>query len=102
MKKTDAAEIDSFYYQYYEHYVRELDQGEKAERYYKNFTSQFSFHNWKCEFRMVPLPVRIITELTSELTELSSSKPTRQQECFLKCSVLLIRLRKLKKLLLRY
>lgn len=32
-EKTDAAEIDSFYYQYYEHYVRALDQGEKADRY---------------------------------------------------------------------
>ncbi|PKI42246.1 hypothetical protein CRG98_037362 [Punica granatum] len=32
IKKTDAAEIDSFYYQYYEHYVRALDQGEKADR----------------------------------------------------------------------
>ncbi|KAK4790840.1 hypothetical protein SAY86_031253 [Trapa natans] len=32
VKKTDAAEIDSFYYQYYEQYVRALDQGEKADR----------------------------------------------------------------------
>ncbi|KAJ4825933.1 Callose synthase 5 [Turnera subulata] len=31
-KKTDAREIESFYQQYYEHYVRALDQGEQADR----------------------------------------------------------------------
>ncbi len=33
VKKTDAREIESFYQQYYEHYVRALDQGEQADRY---------------------------------------------------------------------
>ncbi|KAK4585552.1 hypothetical protein RGQ29_022984 [Quercus rubra] len=32
VKKTDAREIESFYQQYYEHYVRALDQGEQADR----------------------------------------------------------------------
>ncbi|KAH7566057.1 hypothetical protein JRO89_XS08G0076000 [Xanthoceras sorbifolium] len=32
IKKTDAREIDSYYQQYYEHYVRALDQGEQADR----------------------------------------------------------------------
>ncbi|XP_031263321.1 callose synthase 5 isoform X2 [Pistacia vera] len=32
VKKTDAREIESYYQQYYEHYVRSLDQGEQADR----------------------------------------------------------------------
>ncbi|KAH9717614.1 callose synthase 5 [Citrus sinensis] len=32
VKKTDAREIQSYYQQYYEHYVRALDQGEQADR----------------------------------------------------------------------
>ncbi|KAI5335429.1 hypothetical protein L3X38_025562 [Prunus dulcis] len=32
VKKTDAREIESFYQQYYEQYVRSLDQGEQADR----------------------------------------------------------------------
>ncbi|KAI3886354.1 hypothetical protein MKW92_039676, partial [Papaver armeniacum] len=32
VKKTDAREIESFYRQYYEHYVRALDKGEQADR----------------------------------------------------------------------
>ncbi|KAL4572712.1 hypothetical protein LXL04_019494 [Taraxacum kok-saghyz] len=32
IKKTDAREIESFYKQYYEKYVKALDQGEKADR----------------------------------------------------------------------
>ncbi|KAF5745135.1 callose synthase 5 [Tripterygium wilfordii] len=32
VKKTDAREIESFYQQYYEHYIRALDQGEQADR----------------------------------------------------------------------
>ncbi|KAL9459489.1 hypothetical protein AB3S75_002815 [Citrus x aurantiifolia] len=32
VKKTDAREIESYYQQYYEHYVRTLDQGEQADR----------------------------------------------------------------------
>ncbi|XP_024977661.1 callose synthase 5-like [Cynara cardunculus var. scolymus] len=32
VKKTDAREIESFYKQYYEKYVKALDQGEKADR----------------------------------------------------------------------
>ncbi|KAM7275814.1 hypothetical protein ACFE04_017680 [Oxalis oulophora] len=32
VKKTDAREIESFYQQYYEHYVRALDQGDQADR----------------------------------------------------------------------
>ncbi|KAJ0753610.1 putative 1,3-beta-glucan synthase [Helianthus annuus] len=32
VKKTDAREIESFYKQYYENYVKALDQGEKADR----------------------------------------------------------------------
>ncbi|XP_049933320.1 callose synthase 5-like [Nymphaea colorata] len=32
LKKSDAREIESFYQQYYEHYVRALDQGEQADR----------------------------------------------------------------------
>ncbi|KAI3669010.1 hypothetical protein L6452_40229 [Arctium lappa] len=32
VKKTDAREIESFYKQYYEQYVKALDQGEKADR----------------------------------------------------------------------
>ncbi|KAK7350887.1 hypothetical protein VNO77_09920 [Canavalia gladiata] len=32
VKKTDAREIQAFYQQYYEHYVRALDQGERADR----------------------------------------------------------------------
>ncbi|XP_077211954.1 callose synthase 5-like [Tasmannia lanceolata] len=32
VKKSDAREIESFYQQYYEHYVRALDQGEQADR----------------------------------------------------------------------
>ncbi|XP_065866870.1 callose synthase 5-like [Euphorbia lathyris] len=32
IKKTDAREIESFYQQYYEQYVRSLDQGEQADR----------------------------------------------------------------------
>ncbi|KAK3008792.1 hypothetical protein RJ639_014255 [Escallonia herrerae] len=32
VKKTDAREIESFYGQYYEHYVRALDKGEQADR----------------------------------------------------------------------
>ncbi|KAK9233157.1 hypothetical protein WN943_023406 [Citrus x changshan-huyou] len=32
VKKTDAREIQSYYQQYYEHYVRTLDQGEQADR----------------------------------------------------------------------
>ncbi|KAJ7945245.1 Callose synthase [Quillaja saponaria] len=32
VKKTDAREIQTFYQQYYEHYVRSLDQGEQADR----------------------------------------------------------------------
>ncbi|KAJ7957014.1 Callose synthase [Quillaja saponaria] len=32
VKKTDAREIQTFYQQYYEHYVRALDQGEQADR----------------------------------------------------------------------
>ncbi|XP_019437222.1 PREDICTED: callose synthase 5-like [Lupinus angustifolius] len=31
-KKTDAREIQAYYQQYYEHYVRALDQGEQADR----------------------------------------------------------------------
>ena len=34
VKKTDAREIESFYQQYYEHYVRALDKGEQADRYW--------------------------------------------------------------------
>lgn len=33
VKKTDAREIESYYQQYYEHYVRALDKGEQADRY---------------------------------------------------------------------
>ncbi|KAI4317106.1 hypothetical protein L6164_025010 [Bauhinia variegata] len=32
VKKTDAREIEAYYQQYYEHYVRSLDQGEQADR----------------------------------------------------------------------
>lgn len=32
VKKTDAHEFESFYYQYYENYVQALDQGEQADR----------------------------------------------------------------------
>ncbi|WOL08654.1 callose synthase 5-like [Canna indica] len=32
VKKSDAREIESFYQQYYQNYVRALDQGEKADR----------------------------------------------------------------------
>ena len=32
VKKTDAREIESFYKQYYEKYVKALDQGDKADR----------------------------------------------------------------------
>ncbi|KAK3000335.1 hypothetical protein RJ639_021903, partial [Escallonia herrerae] len=32
VKKTDAREIESYYGQYYEHYVRALDKGEQADR----------------------------------------------------------------------
>ncbi|KAK8983008.1 hypothetical protein V6N11_054992 [Hibiscus sabdariffa] len=32
VKKTDAAEIGSYYKRYYEHYVRALDQGDQADR----------------------------------------------------------------------
>ncbi|WCJ39410.1 callose synthase 5 [Euphorbia peplus] len=32
IKKTDAREIESFYQQYYEQYVRSLDQGDQADR----------------------------------------------------------------------
>ncbi|KAI9074796.1 hypothetical protein K1719_043220 [Acacia pycnantha] len=32
VKKTDAREIQAYYKQYYEHYVRALDQGEQADR----------------------------------------------------------------------
>ncbi|XP_021300964.1 callose synthase 5 [Herrania umbratica] len=32
VKKTDAREIESYYQQYYEHYVRALDQGDQADR----------------------------------------------------------------------
>ncbi|KAG5035906.1 hypothetical protein JHK87_010816 [Glycine soja] len=32
LKKTDAREIQAYYQQYYEHYVRALDQGEQADR----------------------------------------------------------------------
>ncbi|XP_035551340.1 callose synthase 5 [Juglans regia] len=32
VKKTDAREIESFYQQYYKHYVSALDQGEQADR----------------------------------------------------------------------
>ncbi|KAK7369494.1 hypothetical protein VNO80_11533 [Phaseolus coccineus] len=32
VKKTDAREIQSYYQQYYEHYVRTLDQAEQADR----------------------------------------------------------------------
>ncbi|KAK5793272.1 callose synthase 5-like [Gossypium arboreum] len=32
VKKTDAKEIGSYYQQYYEHYVRALDQGDQADR----------------------------------------------------------------------
>ncbi|KAL3591436.1 hypothetical protein D5086_010076 [Populus alba] len=32
LERTDAREIESFYQQYYEHYVRALDQGEQADR----------------------------------------------------------------------
>ncbi|KAI3924716.1 hypothetical protein MKW92_041149 [Papaver armeniacum] len=32
VKKTDAREIESFYRQYYEHYVRALDKGEQVDR----------------------------------------------------------------------
>ncbi|XP_020575940.1 callose synthase 5 [Phalaenopsis equestris] len=32
LKKSDAREIESFYQQYYEHYVRALDRGEQADR----------------------------------------------------------------------
>ncbi|CAJ1974879.1 unnamed protein product [Sphenostylis stenocarpa] len=32
VKKTDAREIQAYYQQYYEHYVRALDQGERADR----------------------------------------------------------------------
>ncbi|XP_020225550.1 callose synthase 5 [Cajanus cajan] len=32
VKKTDAREIQAYYQQYYEHYVRTLDQGERADR----------------------------------------------------------------------
>ncbi|KAG0482082.1 hypothetical protein HPP92_010166 [Vanilla planifolia] len=32
IKKSDAREIESFYQQYYEHYVRALDRGEQADR----------------------------------------------------------------------
>lgn len=33
VKKSDAREIQSFYQQYYENYVRSLDQGEQGDRY---------------------------------------------------------------------
>ncbi|ESQ51131.1 hypothetical protein EUTSA_v10022518mg [Eutrema salsugineum] len=32
VKKTDGREVESYYQQYYEHYVRALDQGEQADR----------------------------------------------------------------------
>jgi callose synthase len=32
VKKSDAREIESFYQQYYENYVRALDKGEQADR----------------------------------------------------------------------
>ncbi|XP_010530602.1 PREDICTED: callose synthase 5 [Tarenaya hassleriana] len=32
IKKTDGREVESYYQQYYEHYVRALDQGEQADR----------------------------------------------------------------------
>lgn len=33
VKKSDAREIQSFYQQYYQNYVRALDKGEQADRY---------------------------------------------------------------------
>ncbi|CAH2052056.1 unnamed protein product [Thlaspi arvense] len=32
VKKTDGREVESYYQQYYEHYVRALDQGDQADR----------------------------------------------------------------------
>jgi len=32
VKKSDAREIESFYQQYYENYVRALDKGQQADR----------------------------------------------------------------------
>ncbi|CAN8270758.1 unnamed protein product [Cochlearia groenlandica] len=32
LKKTDGREVESYYQQYYEHYVRALDQGDQADR----------------------------------------------------------------------
>lgn len=32
VKKSDTREIESFYQQYYENYVRALDKGEQADR----------------------------------------------------------------------
>jgi hypothetical protein len=43
VKKTDAREIESFYQQYYEHYIRALDQGEQADRYSNDFYASALF-----------------------------------------------------------
>ena len=59
VKKTDAREIESFYQQYYEHYVRALDQGEQADRYvyiYSNDCFLFSFFFGGCLFSLVYFP----------------------------------------------
>jgi len=44
VKKTDAHEFESFYYQYYENYVQALDQGEQADRYLYKLIFLFSLH----------------------------------------------------------
>lgn len=45
VKKTDAREIESFYKQYYEHYVVALNKGDKADRYpYINLFSMRIIH----------------------------------------------------------
>lgn len=116
VKKTDAREIESFYQQYYEQYVRSLDQGEQADRYPSAFPPSllllllvlvwffsFSVKFWNTSVFIVPCINCILNwNFYSKFwTEPNWAKPTRRQACFLKCFALLTRPRKWRKLLPR-
>lgn len=60
VKKTDGREIESFYKQYYEKYVKALDQGEKADRYLVKHICNFwrtikikFYRKWKFDWHLL-------------------------------------------------
>lgn len=113
-KKSDAREIQSFYQQYYENYVRALDQGEQADRCISISPTPIIcsclfltetlvyIRSWSLQFFVVFYFYFNVFYLYFSGTGPNLERRIRLPKYSLKFFVLLIRLRKSKKLPLRF